>query len=408
MHTSEVEVYNQDLYATAGTPHAAFKRLRAQPLYFHPEPKSKGFWAVTRYKDVQAMSLDQKTFSSSTHGITLRDPTPEEASIFLTNLITMPPGTHWKYRKLVQTTFTPRMLRNLESHVRDMTRNIVDQVAVKGSCDFVTDIAAELPLQVIAEMMGVPQSDRHKIFDWSNRMIGFDDPEFGLDGVNSLVQGQMAAAELFMYANELATERLAHPGDDLSSALLQAEVDGHRLTSAEFNAFFLLLLVAGNETTRNLISGGMLALIEHPGERARLLADPALLPTAIEEMLRFVSPLNYMRRTAARDIEFNGARIKEGDKIALFYPSANRDEEMFPNGDRFDIGRTPNDHVAFGFGPHFCLGAHLARMEIRCMFEELLRRLPDIALAGPVARLRSNFINGIKHMPVRFTAASVH
>jgi len=214
---------------------------------------------------------------------------------------------------------------------------------------------------------------------------------------------KIAAAELFMYANELAAERRAHPREDLASDLMHGEVDGRHLSLEEFNAFFMLLLVAGNETTRNLISGGLLALVEHPHERARLQADPSLLPTAVEEMLRWVTPVNLFQRTATRDVELGGQRIREGDKLVLFYASANRDEGVFPDAARFDVGRTPNDHLAFGIGPHFCLGANLARLEIRVMFEELLRRLPDIEVAGPVERLRSNFINGIKRMPVRFT-----
>jgi cytochrome P450 len=205
-----------------------------------------------------------------------------------------------------------------------------------------------------------------------------------------------------MYANELAEEREKHPKDDLVSHLMRAEVDGERLSRADFSAFFILLLVAGNETTRNLISGGMLALIEHPEQRRRLLDDRSLLPTAIEEMLRWVSPVNLFQRTATRDTEIHGQEIREGDKLVLFYASANRDEAHFPHAATFDVGRTPNDHVAFGIGPHFCLGANLARLEIRVMFEEILRRLPDIELAGRPERLRSYFINGIKRMPIRF------
>jgi cytochrome P450 len=206
-----------------------------------------------------------------------------------------------------------------------------------------------------------------------------------------------------MYANQLAQQRKQNPGDDLVSVLLNAEVDGYKLTEMEFDLFFLLLMVAGNETTRNLISGGMLALIEHPEQRTRLLQDPSLMPTAVDELLRWVSPVMHFRRTATADTEIRGQKIREGDKVMIYYISANRDEEVFPDSDRFDVGRTPNDHLAFGIGEHFCLGTNLARLEIRVMFEELLRRVPDMQLSGPVARLRSNFINGIKHMPVVFT-----
>ena len=213
----------------------------------------------------------------------------------------------------------------------------------------------------------------------------------------------MASAEMFMYANELALKRQSNPKDDLVSVLMEAEVDGEKLSVAEFNCFFLLLAVAGNETTRNTISGGMLALIEHPEQRARLMADRSLLDSAVEEIVRWVSPVMAFRRTATRDVVLAGRQIREGDSVCLWYGSANRDETMFEDPDRFDVGRTPNEHLGFGIGPHFCLGANLARLEIRIMFERLLERLPDIQLAGPVERLRSNFINGIKHMPVRFT-----
>jgi cholest-4-en-3-one 26-monooxygenase len=248
-------------------------------------------------------------------------------------------------------------------------------------------------------MIGVPLEDRHKVFDWSNKMIGFDDPEYQA----SKEVPHIASMEMFMYANQLALARKGAPRDDLVSVLMEAEVDGEKLSEAEFDAFFLLLSVAGNETTRNLISGGMLALIQHPEERERLLADPSLMPKAVEEMLRWVSPVMYFRRTAMRDAEISGQPIREGDKVTLWYGSANRDETKFEHPERFDVGRHPNEHLAFGLGHHFCLGANLARLEIQIMFEEILRRLPDIQLAGPVERLRSNFINGIKRMPVRFT-----
>jgi cholest-4-en-3-one 26-monooxygenase len=280
-----------------------------------------------------------------------------------------------------------------------MARAIVDAVALKGECDFVTEIAAELPLRVIAEFLGVPQEDRFKVFELSNRLIGFDDPEF----THSFHDGKVAAMEMYLYAQQMAEQRRGRPGTDLTSVLLQGEVDGQHLSESEFNAFFLLLAVAGNETTRNLISGGMLALIEHPEQRARLLADMTLLPTAVEEMLRWVSPVMHFRRTATRDTEIRGQQIATGDKVVMFYPSANRDEEVFPDGDRFNVARTPNDHLAFGIGEHFCLGSNLARLEIRIIFEELLTRLPGMELAAPAERLRSNFISGIKRMPVRFT-----
>jgi cholest-4-en-3-one 26-monooxygenase len=223
--------------------------------------------------------------------------------------------------------------------------------------------------------------------------------------MTSMEDGHLAAMEMFQYAQELAERRRAEPKDDLATVLTQAEVEGEKLTESQFNNFFLLLMVAGNETTRNTITGGMLALCEHPDQRRRLLADRSLMPTAVDEIIRWVAPVMNFVRTATRDLELHGQKIRENDRLTIWYPSANRDEDVFPDGDTFDVGRTPNDHLGFGIGPHFCLGANLARLEIRIMFEELLRRLPDIELAGPVSRLRSNFIGGFKHMPVRFTPA---
>jgi cholest-4-en-3-one 26-monooxygenase len=401
MRLADIDLSNPDF--VAGFPHEAFALLRREaPIYWHPERNGgPGFWVVSRYRDVMAVQLDPKTFSSARGGTILREFTEEEREATRAQLINMDAPRHTRFRRLVNMGFSPKMTNRLAPHIREMASQIIDAVAARGECDFVSEIAAELPLQVIAEMIGIPLEDRHLIFKWSNDMIGFDDPEYG--GA-SIEVGRAAAMQMYMYANELVVARKASPRDDLVSVLMAAEVDGEKLTEVEFDSFFLLLAVAGNETTRNLISGGMLALIEHPAERARLLADPSLMPTAVEEMLRWVSPVMYFRRTAMRDAELHGQPIREGDKLTVWYGSANRDEEMFADPERFDVGRRPNDHLAFGIGHHFCLGANLARLEIQIMFEELLRRLPDLELGGPVERLRSNFINGIKRMPVRFTA----
>jgi cytochrome P450 len=400
MRLADIDLTDPDRFAAAGPPHEAFRLLRAEaPVYRHPGRHGDDFWVITRYADVRRVSLDQATFSSARRSTILREWTPEELEGLRHQMINMDPPRHTKYRRIVNLGFSPKMVNRLEPHIRQMSNRIIDTVASRGECDFVTAVAAELPLQVIVEMMGVPIEDRHLVFDWSNKMIGFDDPEYSA----SADTGAMAAAEMYMYAQELATARRRCPRDDLASVLLHAEVEGERLSELDFNSFFLMLLVAGNETTRNLISGGMLVLLEHPAERARLLADPRLMPAAVEEMLRWVSPVMYFVRTATRDVELHGQTVREGERVTIWYGSANRDAEVFPEPDRFDVRREPNDHLAFGIGPHFCLGANLARLEIRIMFEELLRRLPDLELAGPVVRLRSNFINGIKSMPVRFT-----
>ena len=392
---SEIDFYNPDTFLES-VPYETFKQLRKEdPVHWNPQTEGTGFWVVTRYDDVVATSTDHKSFASG-HGVFI-DESVGGSELMMVN---MDAPKHTGLRNLISQGFTPKMIRRMEPHVRDIATKIIDEIADKGECDFVTEVAVELPLQVIAELVGIPQEDRHQIFQWSNQMIAVGDPEYS----PTMEVATKAAAEIFAYANELTAERRENPKEDLISVLVQAEVDGEKLEDLEFNFFFLLLVVAGNETTRNLISGGMLALIEHPEQRQRLIDDPSLMPAAVEEMLRYISPIMYFRRTATADTEIHGQAIKEGDKVTLWYGSANRDEDAFPNPDVFDAGRTPNAHVALGAGgPHFCLGASLARLETQLMFEELLRRLPDIELNGPVSRLRSYFINGIKHMPVTFT-----
>jgi cholest-4-en-3-one 26-monooxygenase len=397
---SDIDLLNPDNFIN-GVPYHFFETLRREaPVFRHPEPNGNGFWALSRYDDIVTVSMDSQTFSSWRGGTNILD-MPEDSLTFIRMImLNMDPPQHTKYRRLVSKGFTPKIVRAMETHVRSIANEIIDRVASRGACDFVDDIAAELPLQVILELMGVPARDRRLIFDWSNRMIGFDDPEFQ----TTAADGRAAATDMFMYANQLAVERKRSPQADVISMLMRAELDGEALTETEFDAFFVLLSVAGNETTRNLISGGMLALIEHPDQREKLVADPELLPLAVDEMLRWVTPVVYFRRTATRDTELRGMRIREGDKVVMYYGSGNRDETVFPDGDRFNIARNPNPHITFGpGGAHFCLGASLARLEIRIMFEELLRRLPDIRLTGPVRRLRSNFIAGIKQMPVTFS-----
>jgi cholest-4-en-3-one 26-monooxygenase len=398
MRLAEVDVYDPDIYVR-GVPHDGFRLLRTEaPVHFHKEGTvGRGFWAVTRYADVLAVSKDPGLFSSRS-GTNIPDYSQQDLSVIQLMMINMDPPQHAKYRKLARMGFTPRMVNKIEPLVRRAAADILDRVQATHEFDFVREVSAELPLIVLSDIMGVPQADRAKLFDWSNRLIGFDDPEFQ----TSLEDGKQAAAEVWMYANQLAMQRkAAAPDADLISALVHAQVDGDKLTDMELGCFFLLVAVAGNETTRNLISGGMLTLLEHRDQRDRLIADPSLIPSAVEEMLRWISPVMHFRRTVTRDTELHGQQLRAGDKVVVYYISANRDEEVFADGHRFDVARAPNEHLAFGAGEHFCLGASLARLEIKIMFEELLRRLPDVALAGPVRRLRSNFINGWKSIPVR-------
>jgi cholest-4-en-3-one 26-monooxygenase len=293
------------------------------------------------------------------------------------------------------------MIGRLEEHIVTICDALLDEVPAGETVDFVTKIAAPLPLQVICELVGAPLEDRDRIYELSNNLVGADDPEFqGPDGERLQ---HSAAVELYAYGNELAERRRAEPADDIVTRLLQPDDSGEVLTSHEFDVFFLLLTVAGNETTRNAASGGMLAFFEHPEQWRRLVDDPSLIPAAAEEIVRWVSPVNMFRRTAMQDLELGGQRIAEGDKVVVFYSSANRDAEVFAAPEEFDIGRDPNPHVGFGGGgPHFCLGRHLAALELRILLRALTERMPDITADGEVSRLRSNFINGIKHIPVRY------
>jgi cholest-4-en-3-one 26-monooxygenase len=398
MAAQRVDLTDPDCFL-GGFPHEHFRELRARgPLHWHPEPDGPGFFAVVKQRELIEASKRPEVFSSN-HGTNIDDMDPVALERVRTIMLNMDPPQHVKYRRLVRGGFTPKKIGALEPRVRQLAAEIVDGVARKGECDFVTEIAAELPLLVICELMGVPAEDRKLIFELSNRLIGFDDPEFQ----NSPDDGQKAATEMWLYAHQLGEKRRREPKDDLISALLAGRVDGASLSELEFNNFFLLLAVAGNETTRNAISGGMLALMQHPDQRRRLIENPALIDTAIEEIVRWVSPVMYFRRTATKDTTLGGQAIRAGQKIVMYYLSANRDEDVFDDPFRFDVGRDPNPHVGFGIGEHFCLGSHLARQEIRVVFEELLRRLPDMELAAEPRRLRSNFIHGIKEMRVRYT-----
>lgn len=399
MLLGEVELYNPDVYVN-GVPHEAFRLLRKEaPVHYQKEPSGRGYYAITKYEDIVNISKNPKTFSSY-HGTNIEEYPPEALEAVRMLMVNMDPPQHNKFRKLASVAFTPRVVKALEPAIRERARKILDEVQEKKDVDVVSQMAGELPLQVICDLGGVPQEDRHLIFDWSNRLIGFDDPEFQ----TSFEDGTIAAAEVWQYANQLAEGRKGKTGDDLVTILINAEIDGTRLSEMEFDAFFLMLMVAGNETTRNLISGGLLALLENPEQQARLVKDHSLIPSAVEEMLRWVTPVMYFRRTTTTDVEIRGVKIKEGEKVVMYYPSANRDEDIFQDPYKFDVGRTPNEHLAFGTGQHFCLGASLARLEIRIMFEELIKRLPKFELTGKARRLRSNFINGYKEIPARFAA----
>jgi cholest-4-en-3-one 26-monooxygenase len=390
----------------AGVPYEWFAYLRGHaPAYWHEETGGPGFWAITRHEDCVTVNRDAQRFSSYRKGTFLWETPEEQLEQQRMMMVTMDPPLHTRYRRLVNKGFTPRMIGELQQNIHTVADDIIDRICASGSADFVIDVAAELPLVVLAELLGVPFEDRSKVFDWSNRMIGREDAEYQGAQVVAEENAALAAAELFGYAADLFEQKKAHPGEDLMSVLAQVELDGERLSELELDMFFLLLSVAGNETTRNLMSGALVAFSQFPDQWERLRNDRTLLPSAVEEMLRFVTPVMNFRRQATEDLELGGQSIKEGDKIVFFHVSANRDETVFEDPDRFDVGRKPNPHMAFGGGgPHFCLGANLARMEITVMFEHLLDRLPDLHVDGPVERLQSNFINGVKHLPVAFSS----
>jgi len=386
----------------------AFAKLRAErPVSWHEEieypgiPKGPGFWAVTRYTDVWTVSRNPQLFISG-KGSNIGD-LPIELAEFFGSMINMDAPRHTKLRLIVNRGFTPRRVAQVEDTVRTKARKIIDAVAPKGECDFVGEIAAALPLEIICDMMGIPPSDYKRILELTNTILGIGDPEYA-----TTIEELMAAGmELSQYAQDLGRRRLEQPTDDITSALMHAEVEGERLSAAEFGSFFILLVVAGNETTRNAISHGMKALTDFPQERANWMADFAgVTPTAVEEIVRWATPVMHFRRTATADTMLGDQTIAAGDKVVMWYASANRDAAVFPEPYRFDVTRTPNEHVGFGAGgPHFCLGANLARREIAVLFDELFRRLPDIQASGPPDLLLSAFIHGIKRMPCRFTPA---
>jgi cholest-4-en-3-one 26-monooxygenase len=356
---------------------------------------------VTTHEDIAYLSRHPDIFSSARRLVVFGEVPEAGAAMQRLMMLNMDPPQHTRQRAFVNRGFTPRIIGRLEDHITQICQDLIDDVRGRGAADFVTDIAAPLPLQVICELVGAPPEDRDRIYQLSNHLVGADDPEFQSPTGQRLQHA--AALEIYAYAGQLAERRRARPEDDIVTRLLQPNEAGEVLTDDEFDLFFLLLTVAGNETTRNAASGGMLAFFEHAEQWQRLIDEPSLIPAAAEEIVRWVSPVNMFRRTATCDTELGGRRIVEGDKVVVFYASANRDEAVFTRPEEFDAGRNPNPHVGFGGGgPHFCLGKHLAVLELRVLLRALTERMPDIKLDGQASRLRSNLINGIKHMPVRF------
>jgi methyl-branched lipid omega-hydroxylase len=389
----------------------AFATLRAErPVSFHNEPelailpRGPGYWSFVKHEDVLLASRSADVFCSG-HGSNIGD-MPPDLNEFFGSMINMDDPRHARLRGIVSRGFTPRMLGRLEADVQRVAASIVDRILERGECDFVTDIAAALPLTIICDMMGIPESQHAFVFDRTNVILGAGDPEYVPDQSKIIEAILTAGFELSQLVQELGHERAKNPTEDLTSALVNAQVDGDRLTDQELGSFFVLLVVAGNETTRNAISHGMKALCDHPEQRALWQKDfERVAPTAVEEIVRWATPVIHFRRTATRDTEIRGHKIRAGEKVVLWYNSANRDEDVFRDPFRFDVLRQPNEHVGFGGpGPHFCLGAHLARREITVMFRELFQRVPDLEVVEEPQRLYSFFIHGLKHMRCRFTA----
>ena len=387
----------------------AFATLRREaPLSFWPAIEMEGFeagsgyWALTKHDDVHYASRHPEIFSSSPN-ITINDNAPEIAEYF-GSMIVLDDPRHQRLRSIVSRAFTPKVVARIEASVRERARRLVASLIANhpnGEADLVSEIAGPLPLQIICDMMGIPEEDHQRIFHWTNVILGFGDPDLTTDFEEFL----QISMDIGGYASALAEDRRVNHHDDLTTSLVEAEVDGDRLSSSEIASFFILLVVAGNETTRNAISHGMLALSRYPAERDKWWSDfDGLAPTAVEEIVRWASPVVYMRRTLTRDFELNGTKMAAGDKAGLWYTSANRDESKFANPWLFDVARTPNPHLGFGGGgAHFCLGANLARREIRVVFDELRREIPDIVATDEPARLLSQFIHGIKSLPVAWT-----
>ena len=426
-----------------GVPYAAFARLRRESSVVRvaePEvmgwPAGPGYWAVLAHADVKAVLRDATRFSSQLGGTQIRDPRTETDLAFVRRMmLNLDPPEHSRLRSLMARSFTPRAVAVLETTIRRRASALIDEVADRGEADLAA-VAADLPLLTLADVMGVPAQDRLLLYDWSNRVIGYQDAEYAAsdafdaydaDAATPMARAAMAArgtlpqprpderpvdprsraalGDMFAYANALAAEKRAHPGDDVFSILLHAGESGEPgVTDDELENMFFLFAVAGNETLRNGIPGAIHSLLTHPDQLDRLRAEPALITTAVEESLRYWPPVIHFRRTATEALELGGQPIAAGDKVVVYHASANRDDAVFAVPDEFDIARSPNDHVSFGHGPHFCLGAHLARMQMRAFVGEVVARLDALTLAGEAERLQSNFQNGIKHLPVRWRA----
>ncbi len=404
--TGVADLNDLDLFMN-GQPHEAFRNLREQaPVFWNPEADGPGYWVITKYEDIVQISKQPKLFSNAVGGhyisydsMGITD--PEAQTAFLAMLLAMDPPDHNVHRRLIAPAFNPSIVKQFEIGVRKKVRELLDAIAAKGECDFVTEVATPLPLWTLSELLGVPEEDRADVIQWSNEALALLDPDYFANPA----AGQHVFVKMFDYGKKMMAMRRENPADDLLSVMANTKIDGVGLPQATLDGFFVLMVLAGNETTRNTIAGGLRALTEFPEQRRKLLADRSLIPNAVEEMLRYVSAIIYMRRTATADTEIRGQKIAKGDKVVMWYGGANFDADVFADPYQFDVTRAnARDHLAFGIGQHFCIGSQVARMQIRVMYEEILNRFPDIHAKGTYRYLRSNHLSGLKSMPVAFTA----
>lgn len=409
----EHEIYDPAAYRD-GIPYDTFASLREhEPVSWHTEhalphcPEGPGFWAVMRHEDVQFVSRTPQLFSAAIAGTLLRDPAPENLDFTRSMLLNMDPPRHGRYRRIISRTFTREALDGFDHFIGSTAQELVAAVRDEGECDIVRSVTDDLSLRTLAHVLGVPSADRRFFFEWANRVIGYHDDEIAGPEVDATVDPRDPAnlEDMFTYADELAEHRRREPGDDLISALVHAEVDGEHLTTAEFRNAFFLLAVAGNDTTRGALPGALLALMDHPDQMRDLREDPSLMRGAVEECLRFAPPVIHFRRTATEDTTLRSVPIRAGEKVVVFYPSANRDPRAFADPDVFDIRRGSSPHVTFGYGPHACVAAKLGRMQLHHAISQICAQMPGLELAGAPERLSSNFVFGVKRMRVAWAPA---
>ncbi len=397
-----LDIISPDHYQQNGYPHAEWALLRREaPLYWFDRTDDDPFWAVTKHEDIVLLSRQPKKFLLNPRLAVFPDFQPVEAED-AHHLLTMDPPQHGAYRRLVSSAFTPRAIRARAPEIERIAVELLDAIQDRSECDFVREVSAILPLAAIADILGLPRSDWEMMFRWTNEIVGSNDPEYTRQGMTPEDTSEAARVELFSYFMEVVEERRKSPKEDIISVIGNSKLDGGELPVRELLSYFFLLVVAGNETTRNATSGGLLALIQNPDQFAKLKADPSLIPTAVEEIVRWTTPVIQFCRTATEDCELRGQKIREGEAFCLFYASANRDEDIYDDPFAFRVDRHPNPHLGFGIGEHFCLGANLARLELQLMFKHIAARMQHVELAGEVERLRSSFLGGVKHMPIRY------